>query len=237
MPHTGRSGTAAHRGLPWGERSGRVGWVARSEHVGSAVVTDDVEVALGGQRLTKVAVRDDDALRVIERARDHLAAGRHDARAPATEHVNASGNATGKSSGNAPARAVDPGMTVARLAELIAVGGWPAQQGAPIRAAAQAAIDYLHQICTVDVGRVADPRRDPSKVEALVRSLARNVATEVAITTLAADAGGADGDLSRVTVSEYLRARAFDGDRGPAGMGAASALDTSAQIVAEASLR
>ena len=105
-----------------------------------------------------------------------------------------------------PARAVDPGMTVARLAELIAVGGWPAQQGAPIRAAEQAAIDYLHQICTVDVGRVAGPRRDPSKVEALVRSLARNVATEVAITTLAADAGGADGDLSRVTVSEYLGA-------------------------------
>ena len=40
----------------------------------------------------------------------------------------------------------------------------------------------------------------------MVRSLARNVATEVAITTLAADAGGADGDLSRITVSEYLGA-------------------------------
>lgn len=106
----------------------------------------------------------------------------------------------------ATARAADPGMTVARLAELITVGGWPAQLSAPIRAASQAAIDYLHQICTVDVGRVAGPRRDPSKVEALVRSLARNVSTEVAITTLAADAGGADGDLSRITVSEYLSA-------------------------------
>lgn len=106
----------------------------------------------------------------------------------------------------APARAADPGMTVARLTELITVGGWPAQQGAPIRAASQAAIDYLQQICAVDVGRVAGPRRDPSKVEALVRSLARNVATEVTITTLAADAGGADGDLSRITVSEYLSA-------------------------------
>ena len=105
-----------------------------------------------------------------------------------------------------PPRADDPGLTVARLAELIAAGGWPAQQGAPIKAAAQAAIDYLHQICTVDVGRVAGPRRDPSKVEALVRSLARNVATEVTITTLAADAGGADGDLSRITVAEYLGA-------------------------------
>jgi uncharacterized protein len=103
-------------------------------------------------------------------------------------------------------RAVDPGLTVARIAELIVAGGWPGQQGAPIKASAQAAIDYLHQICSVDVRRVAGPRRDPSKVEALVRSLARNVATEVAITTLAADAGGADGDLSRITVSEYLGA-------------------------------
>ena len=73
-------------------------------------------------------------------------------------------------------------------------------------AAAHAAIDYSHQVCTVDVARVGGARRDPAKVEALVRSLARNVATEVAITTLAADAGGADGELSRVTVSEYLTA-------------------------------
>ncbi len=105
-----------------------------------------------------------------------------------------------------PVRAVDSGMTVPRLAELITIGGWPAQQGVSVGAAARAAIDYLHQVCTVDVARVGGARRDPAKVEALVRSLARNVATEVTITTLAADAGGADGELSRVTVSEYLTA-------------------------------
>ena len=103
-------------------------------------------------------------------------------------------------------RAADAGMTVSRLAELIAIGGWPAQQGASVKAATRSAADYLHQICAVDVGRVAGPRRDPVKVAALVRSLARNVATEVTITTLAADAGGADGELSRITVSEYLHA-------------------------------
>lgn len=101
-------------------------------------------------------------------------------------------------------RAADPGMTVPRLAELIIVGGWPAQQGVAADVAAQAAIDYLQQICTVDVSRVGETRRDPAKVLALVRSLARNVATEVTITTLANDAGGVDGDLSRITVSEYL---------------------------------
>lgn len=103
-------------------------------------------------------------------------------------------------------RAADSGMTVPRLAELITVGGWPAWQGAAVDAAAQAAIDYLQQICTVDVARAGGMRRDPVKVEALVRSLARNVATEVAITTLARDAGGVDGDLSRITVSGYLGA-------------------------------
>ena len=101
-------------------------------------------------------------------------------------------------------RATDTGMTVARLAELITVGGWPAQQGASVAAASQAAIDYLQQVCTVDVKRVDGVRRDPLKLEALVRSLARNVATEVATTTLARDAGGQEGDLSRITVTEYL---------------------------------
>jgi len=101
-------------------------------------------------------------------------------------------------------RATDSGMTVSRLAELVSTGGWPAQQGASVATASQAAIDYLQQVCTVDLGRVGGVRRDPIKVEALVRSLARNVATEAAITTLARDAGGAEGDLSRITVAEYL---------------------------------
>jgi predicted AAA+ superfamily ATPase len=105
-----------------------------------------------------------------------------------------------------PVRAGDAGLTVPRLAELAVIGGWPAQQHNSHSVAAQAAADYLHQIATVDVGRVAGHRRDPIKVQALMRSLGRNVATEVSITTLAADAGGPDADLSRVTVSEYLAA-------------------------------
>ena len=170
-------------------------------HVRRAV---DERQAPGQFILTRSSVPSDD----IDR---HTGAGRFSFLRMRPMSLAESGHSNGQVSfenlfDRVPARAVDPGMTVARLAELITVGGWPAQLGAPIRAASQAAIDYLHQICTVDVGRVAGPRRDPSKVEALVRSLARNVATEVAITTLAADAGGADGDLSRVTVSEYLGA-------------------------------
>jgi predicted AAA+ superfamily ATPase len=103
-----------------------------------------------------------------------------------------------------PARAADPGLTVGALAERITVGGWPAQHGTGVTDAARAARDYLTQIVNVDVSRVAGSRRDPIRIERLLRSLARNTATEVAATVLATDAGGPDGALDRHTVVEYL---------------------------------
>lgn len=103
-----------------------------------------------------------------------------------------------------PARAADPGLTIADLAGRITVGGWPAQHQATVAKAARAARDYLTQIANVDVSRVAGTRRDPTRIERLLRSLARNVATEVAVAVLATDAGGAEGALDRHTVAEYL---------------------------------
>ncbi len=101
-------------------------------------------------------------------------------------------------------RSDDPGLAVADLAERITAGGWPAQHCRRVADAARAARDYLEQIRQVDVSRVAGSRRDPARIERLLRSLARNTATEVAVTVLAADAGGGDGPLDRHTVAEYL---------------------------------
>lgn len=56
----------------------------------------------------------------------------------------------------------------------------------------------------MDVARVAGSPRDPIKMDRLLRALARHVSTEVAVSTLAADAGGADGALSWGTVADYL---------------------------------
>jgi predicted AAA+ superfamily ATPase len=103
-----------------------------------------------------------------------------------------------------PARSDDPGLSVRDLVERITVGGWPAQHGRRVADAARAARDYLEQIRHVDVSRVAGSRRDPARVERLLRSLARNTSTEVAASVLAADAGGGDGPLDRHTVAEYL---------------------------------
>lgn len=106
----------------------------------------------------------------------------------------------------AASHAGDPGLTLDGIIDRVVCGGWPAQQGSAVGVAARAARDYLEQVRTVDISRVGDRRRDPERVGRLLRSLARNVATEVRTSTLAADAGGADGPLSTITVRDYLDA-------------------------------
>jgi len=105
-----------------------------------------------------------------------------------------------------PPSCADPGLAVADLTELVCRGGWPAQLDRPLAAASRAARDYLEQVRQVDVQRVDGRRRDPQRLGALLRSLARNVATEVSLSTLAADAGGADGPLDPRTVADHLQA-------------------------------
>lgn len=100
----------------------------------------------------------------------------------------------------------DPGLTLQDLSALIARGGWPAQQGRPLKAASRAARDYLEQVRQVDIRRVGERRLDPIRVGALLRALGRHCATEAKLSTLAADTGGADGALDERTVTGYLQA-------------------------------
>ena len=107
--------------------------------------------------------------------------------------------------GEMPAVA-DPGLTLQDLSALIARGGWPAQQGRPLKAASRAARDYLEQVRQVDISRVGERRLDPIRVGGLLRALGRHCATEAKLSTLAADTGGADGALDERTVTGYLQA-------------------------------
>lgn len=95
-------------------------------------------------------------------------------------------------------------LTIQDLVDRLAIGGWPALQSRGVTAALRANRDYLDQIRRVDVQRVDGVKHDPDKVGRLLQSLARNVATEVRISTLATDAAGSDGALSRNTVTGYL---------------------------------
>jgi predicted AAA+ superfamily ATPase len=153
--------------------------------------------------LTGSAVPDDD----IDR---HTGAGRFSFLRMRPLSLYESGHPNGQISlggliAGATPRTTDPGLTIREIADRITIGGWPAQQTQPVTNAAR---DYLEQIRTVDVSRVANTRRDPNRVSALMASLARNVATEVKNATLAVDAGGADGPLSEHTVADYLDALA-----------------------------
>jgi predicted AAA+ superfamily ATPase len=100
----------------------------------------------------------------------------------------------------------DPGLTVERLAEEIARGGWPGFRDQPLPQVLQRVRDYLDEVRRVDIGRLDQKRHDPEKVGRLLRSLARNVATPVAATKLGADIAGGDEPLDPHTVGAYLSA-------------------------------
>jgi uncharacterized protein len=152
---------------------------------GSAVPADDITRHTGAGRITRLRMR------------------------PMTLHETGVGTARVSLAAllaGEPARSPDPGTTVAQLAQEIAIGGWPGFRHLAPELAQRAVRDYLEEIRRMDVPRVDLTRRDPTKVGSLLRSVARNVATHAAVTTLARDAGGADGPLTHDTVREYLDA-------------------------------
>lgn len=152
---------------------------------GSAVPPDDITRHTGAGRIARLRMR---PMSLFELGRSSGAASMLDL-------------LDGKASTGA-----DPGLTVADLAEAIALGGWPGLQGIAVRDGLLAVRDYLDEIARVDVGRVDATSRDPGRVARLLQSLGRNLATHAAATTLAKDAGGADGPLKDDTVRSYLAA-------------------------------
>lgn len=152
---------------------------------GSAVPPDDITRHTGAGRITRLRMR---PMSLFETGRS-------------TGRVSLAELLEGRMSPSA-----DPGLTVADLAEEVALGGWPGLRGRSVSDVLLAVRDYLDEIVRVDVGRVDGAHRDPHRVARLLASLARNVATHAAATTLAKDTGGADGPLKDDTVREYLGA-------------------------------
>jgi hypothetical protein len=107
----------------------------------------------------------------------------------------------------APARAVDPGVTVRDIATWVATGGWPGNLGLNVIGAQRLLRGYLDEVARVDIRRVDGVRRNPQVIARLLRSLARNVATPAPIRVLLADVGGADRTVKdEETVASYLGA-------------------------------
>jgi hypothetical protein len=104
------------------------------------------------------------------------------------------------------AEVADPGLSLERLTDEIARGGWPGFRDLPLPDALLRVRDYLDEVRRVDVRQAGERRFDPVRIGRLLKSLARNVATPAAVSTLAADAGGGDAPLDPKTVADYLEA-------------------------------
>ena len=85
-------------------------------------------------------------------------------------------------------------------------GGWPGIRGLSVSDAARALRDYLDRIRRTDIAAVDGIRRDPERVQAVLRSLAWNVGTRAALTRIAADTATSGTTVTDDTVAEYLAA-------------------------------
>ena len=102
----------------------------------------------------------------------------------------------------------DQGLGIREIAEIIAVGGWPALQARTVDQALTAVRSYLTESARVDLRRIDGPRHEPQRVAKVLRSLARFTACAIGNKPIADDASDPDDPISRQAVSQYLSALA-----------------------------
>lgn len=103
----------------------------------------------------------------------------------------------------------DEAISLDFIIDKILIGGWPALIGTSVENALRANRGYVDLLCEIDMSRVANIKRDPLKVNSLIRSLSRNISTLVDNKTLENDVRTSErNELSRNTISEYLDALA-----------------------------
>jgi hypothetical protein len=161
---------------------------------GSAMPADDITRHTGAGRITRLRMR---PMSLYETGHSHggvSLGGLLDSGAWDTANLAAAVRSDG------------PKLTVADLAERVAVGGWPGNLPLGVEQSLRAVRDYLDEIRRVDIRRVDGSRRDPARVGRLLRALARHAASPAAASTLAADTGGGDRPIDDVTVGRYIAA-------------------------------
>ncbi|WP_366180399.1 DUF4143 domain-containing protein [Actinomyces timonensis] len=152
---------------------------------GSSVPAEDASRHSGAHRITRVRMR---PMTLVERGRG-------------------AGTVSLKSlfAGEEPAADLDPGGGLQEALDDLVHGGWPADIPLTTQQAQRHLRDYVHDVITIDVGRLdGEPRRDPVRMAALLRSLARHVGTEASYATIAADTASAS--LTAETAVAYVSA-------------------------------
>jgi uncharacterized protein len=91
------------------------------------------------------------------------------------------------------------------IIEKIIIGGFPGLINKNISQSTDINRAYINLLAEVDMSRVSNTKRDPVKVQKLLRSLARNTATTIETTSLEADIFEKDrAAISRPTIYDYL---------------------------------
>lgn len=99
-------------------------------------------------------------------------------------------------------------LSIPQLAYATVRGGWPGALGKTEQSAVQTARDYVESLIHADVSRVDNVKRNPSRVEAILKSLARNISTMAKASSIEKDVTE-NGDvlsMARNTLREYLTA-------------------------------
>ncbi len=105
----------------------------------------------------------------------------------------------------APVRHPAAELSVADLADLVCVGGWPGLLGSTVNDAMRVNRNYVDDVCRADLARVDGVRRDPGRVHRFMQSLARNIATCASLATVARDVAGSDrSSITSHTARSYL---------------------------------
>ena len=152
---------------------------------GSSVPAEDAARHSGAHRVSRIRMR---PMTLFER-------GLGDARVSLAELFD----------GRMPGPVFDSGISVREALDALIHGGWPGDRDLTTRQAQRHLRDYVDDIIHVDVGRLdGEPRRDPLRMQALIRSLARHVATEASFTTIAKDVAGQS--LAAETAIAYVNA-------------------------------
>lgn len=100
-------------------------------------------------------------------------------------------------------------LSIQEIVRRLVIGGWPELTDIDESGARKLNTSYIKLLSEVDMSRVSDVKRDPTKVRHLLKSIARNVSTITEITTYIKDIQTVENEnMSRPTVTDYLDALA-----------------------------
>ncbi len=153
---------------------------------GSSVPADDATRHTGAGRIARLRVR---PMSLFE-----------------SGHSSGEVSLTALFNGEAAGVARSPLADLTAVIDRICIGGFPTVTGRSPAEAQRLLRAYLSEVARTDIQRVDGIRRDPVRVERVLRSLARNVATQARSAGIAADAGDDGQPVDRETVTAYLDA-------------------------------